>query len=119
MKASANLGQVKQMLREYEADPLSAGFEWRLELADFIMDELDRKGWSQQQLADASGITAAVIEAIVCADVDCTFSEAGRLLHAMDVKATLVPTKVLDRLISDRTEDVGLPLRRDYSGATP
>lgn len=37
---------------------------WKM-LGDFIRDELARKGWTQQQLADEAGVTQVTISAIV------------------------------------------------------
>jgi transcriptional regulator with XRE-family HTH domain len=74
-------------LDEFEATPESRGYDLRLSLSTLVAKRLKAKGWTQKQLADATGMKESFITRIVHADSNCTFDVAGRILFALGVAA--------------------------------
>jgi len=84
--------KAKDLLRildEFEATPESVGIDLRLDLADLIIAQLDRKRWTQKRLAQRCGMKESFVSRIIHAESNCTFDVAGRLLHALGVKPKL------------------------------
>jgi len=69
------------------------GFDLRLDLASLIVDALKR-GVSQREIARRAGMKPAVVNRIVHSEANCTFDSAGRILHAIGVKAAIVPLPI-------------------------
>ena len=77
-------------LAELEKQPESVGLDLRLDLAEIILRHLDGKNWTQTRLAAAAGMKSPFLTRITHAAQNCTFESAGRILHALGIKAKLV-----------------------------
>lgn len=53
------------------------------------MTRLAQMGWTQEQLAVASGISRKRIMRIINCQVSCSMDTMGRILHALEVRAML------------------------------
>ncbi|NJL30877.1 MAG: hypothetical protein HC898_04190 [Phycisphaerales bacterium] len=58
---------LREIANNYETRPESAGLELRLNLAEIVLVEMDRRGWNQKQLAEACGMKPAFIHRIITA----------------------------------------------------
>lgn len=96
----AAIQDLRTMLEDFEDSADSAGYDLRLDLADLILSSLQRRGWTQKQLAQAVGMKESFITRVVHGGSNCTFGVAGKLLHALNIKAKLVD--------SDRISDISL-----------
>jgi len=85
----ANPKELLGLLDEFQNSADGAGYQLRLDLADLVIAGLREKGWTQKQLADAAGMKESFITRIVHASSNCTFDVVGRILYALNVKATL------------------------------
>lgn len=93
----ATTRELLDNLSHFERQPESAGFDLRWDLAEMILRELARKGWTQKQLADAAGMKESFITRIVHGASNCTFEVAGRILFALQVKAKLIEDEALEQ----------------------
>lgn len=85
------------LLDEAEASPSSVGLDLRLDLAAIVMSGINQRRWSQKDLAIACGMKPSFISRIVHSDANCEFETAGRILHALGIRATLVPVLQIDQ----------------------
>jgi transcriptional regulator with XRE-family HTH domain len=81
--------ELLRLLNEFRNSADGAGHQLRLDLADLVIAKLREKGWTQKQLADATGMKESFVTRIIHSNSNCTFGVAGRILFALDVKATL------------------------------
>ena len=58
----------------------------QLQIADRIREILDKKGWKQQQLADASGLTKAYVSRIMSGSLNLTLETIETLERALNEK---------------------------------
>jgi len=85
----ANIHDLHKVLEHFELQPESAGYDLRLSFAELLLRRLDELGWSQKQLAEASGMKAPQLSRIIHSDQNCTFDVAGRLLFALGLRARI------------------------------
>lgn len=78
-----------KLFDEFSSSPDGVGFDLRLQLADLILEELRRKGWTQADLAEASGMKEAYISRVINADANCTFASVGKLVCALGCRVAL------------------------------
>jgi plasmid maintenance system antidote protein VapI len=83
---------LRNILNDARNSGEGRGFELRMDLAEIIIQNLDHKGWTQKQLADAAGMKEPMITRLVHSAANCTFDVAGRVLFALGVSAKLVGT---------------------------
>jgi AraC-like DNA-binding protein len=79
-----------ETLNDADNSPEGRGYELRLDLADIVLRHLDDKRWTQNRLANAAGIKPSYLTRVIHSNTNCTFDTAGRILHALDVRAKLV-----------------------------
>lgn len=84
---SQDIQEILRALREYEDTPESWGLELRLNLAEVVIHALRRKGWRQRDLARATSMKESFISRVLHSNANCTLDTAGRLFHALRVKA--------------------------------
>lgn len=78
--------RVEAALAEFQDDPQSVGFHFRLDLSALLCEMLDEKGWSQKRLAEEANMLEPVVSRIINADSNCKLDTAGRLLYALGVR---------------------------------
>ncbi len=83
MKTLQEIAQVRSR------DPARIGMQLRLNLAEIVLEEMDRRGWNQKQLAEACGMKPAFIHRIIHSNSNCTFDVAGRIFFALGIKPQL------------------------------
>lgn len=88
------LDRLTQHLEAYEQAPESAGLHLRIDLAELIVRGLERKGWTQRQLAQAAGMKESRITRLIHSDANATFDVAGRVLRALGIRASLKEKRV-------------------------
>jgi hypothetical protein len=76
-------------LEKFENSPENEGYDLRLDLADIILQHLDGNKWTQARLAEAAGMKDSYLTRVIHSSQNCTFDGAGRILHALGVKAKL------------------------------
>lgn len=87
---STNIQQILDALDDYERnDPLSRGLEFRLNLAEIILRNLDKKGWSQGDLARKANLKDSYVSRVIHSNANCTLETAGNLLFALGVDAKI------------------------------
>jgi len=80
---------IQADLEEFENSGQSEGYDLRLDLADIILRHLDGQKWTQASLAKAAGMKASYLTRVIHSSQNCTFEVAGRILHALGVKARI------------------------------
>ena len=90
---------TKEAIRELlnDADKFSAtaegiGFDLRLDLASIIVKHLHARNMSQIDLAKAAGLNPVYLTRVIHSSTNCTFSTAGKILHALGTRASLTET---------------------------
>ena len=87
---SKDVQDILQALEEYEKTcPASVGVGLRLDLAEIVLRNLRRKGWSQRTLARETGLKESYISRVLHSNANCTFETAGNLLFALGIRAQL------------------------------
>ena len=81
--------ELQNEFSAYSHTPEMAGYDLRLDLSYIIVTQLDAKGWSQKQLAEAAGVPEQTITRLVHSASNCGFELAGKILFALGVKAKL------------------------------
>lgn len=76
-------------LEDFKKTHESVGLELRLSFAEFIIDQLDQKGWTQKQLAKKAGMKEPAISRVIHSDANCTFETAGKLIWALGIRAKI------------------------------
>ncbi len=87
------LDQLNAELQKFERSPEGIGMQFRLDLAKIIWDGLQRKGWSQEELAKQAGLKDSEISNLIHGSRNCTLDTVGRVIHALDTSAVLIETK--------------------------
>lgn len=84
-----NLDELMQSLQDFESLPDAIALDLKLDFSEIVIQSLRNKGWTQKQLADATGMKEAYISRIVHADQNCTLAVIGKICHALDIKPKL------------------------------
>lgn len=93
--------EVESLLQEFKGSPESVGIDLRMDLASIILRKLREMKWTQKQLASESGLKASYISRLIHAEANCTFESAGRILHALGLRAQLAPVIDDEMYITD------------------
>ena len=80
---------ILDAMREHAQSPEGHALELGLSFSELVLERLDELGWTQKRLAEKSGMKEAFISRLVHSDVNWTRDTAGRLLHALDIRARL------------------------------
>ena len=88
-----NSQELHKIIDDFDNTPQGCGFSLRLDLSDIIVRKLSGNGVTQQKLAHAAGMKPPQITRLIHASTNCTFDTAGRILHALGIKAKLVEAK--------------------------
>lgn len=100
----ASVKELRAALADYKSSPEGYGHQLRMTLADVVLDGLKAHGWTQRRLAKQSGKDEAYITRVVHGDQNCGLDTIGEILHALGVRASIVPDDRLQRFaISDAT----------------
>jgi ribosome-binding protein aMBF1 (putative translation factor) len=78
---------ILDAIEQFEQTGESVGLELRLSLSEVILQSLREKGWTQATLARRSGAKESFISRILHSNANCTLDTAGKLLHALEVRA--------------------------------
>ena len=81
------MSKVLEVIAEYEQTPESYGLELGLSFSEMVLQRLDELGWTQKRLAEESGMKQAFISRLVHSDANWTRDTAGRMLHALGIRA--------------------------------
>ncbi len=84
---TTTIDQLQTLLAEYDATADAVGMELRLSFAQIILRRLWQKGWTQKQLAESTGLKESFLSRVLHSDQNCTFETAGKILHALGVRA--------------------------------
>jgi transcriptional regulator with XRE-family HTH domain len=82
--------ELLRILREYQTTPDSYGLRFRLGFAEFILKQLNLRGWTQKKLSQKSGVTEPVITHLIHANQNFTSDLAGRILWAFETHIEFV-----------------------------
>ena len=77
-------------IQEYGESADGYASDLKLDLADLVLQGLDRNGISQRELAKRARVSESKISKIVHSDWNWTAKTAAKLLRALGIKATLV-----------------------------
>jgi plasmid maintenance system antidote protein VapI len=77
-------------LEAFDSKPESTGFDLRLDLSEIILRHLCEHGMTQKEVAARSGMKESFITRLIHSEANCTFDTAGRILHALGIRAKLV-----------------------------
>ena len=87
------MSEVRERLRErlerFKASPAGYGAKLRLDFAEIIWRNLERKPWSQRQLARKVRLADSVISNLIHGNKNCTLDTVGKVIHALGTEATL------------------------------
>ena len=83
------LNDLRTDLKNFNATPDALAMELRLDLAGIIVARLKTLGWTQRDLAQATGLKESFISRIIHSNANCTLSTVATILAALDVRATL------------------------------
>ena len=97
-------GAFLRALDGFKRSPEIYGLELRLNLAQIILRELRRRGWTQRDLAERSGLKESYISRVLHSDANCTFDSVGRILFSLGIRATLDEPIRTDDTITDFAE---------------
>jgi transcriptional regulator with XRE-family HTH domain len=84
------------ILNDAENSARGVEMEFRLDFSDLILKGLERKQWTQKELAAASRISEPMLTSIIHAERNFTASTLGRLLFALAMRAKLVEFPAVD-----------------------
>src|SRR5579862_5872761 len=84
------------VLREFDSEPESVGYDLRLDLSTIVSQHLAEKGWTQTRLAKAAGMKPSFLTRIIHGTNNCTFEVAGRIIFALGIRAKLVETSTTE-----------------------
>lgn len=80
---------ILQTLEDFKKTPESRGLDLRLDLAEIIIRNLNVRGWSQRELAAASGMKEPQLSRVIHSNANCTLDTVGRLLFALGTHAKI------------------------------
>ena len=84
-----SVDELINLLDEYRKTPDSFAHDLRLSLGQIVIGRLRELGWTQKMLADKIGVTGPLISRFLNGDHNWTSNSAGRLLCALDVRASV------------------------------
>ena len=88
----SSVDDLRKALEEFKRQPKSVGVKLRLDLARVLLRHLNRRNWSQRQLAKLAGMKESFVSRILHSDSNLTFETAGKLLHALGIDASIIET---------------------------
>ena len=77
-------------LTKFEQTAVGGTLDLKHSLAAIVLDRLTALRWSADELAERVGTTGKFIVQIALGDRNCDFDIAGKILHALGVRARLV-----------------------------
>lgn len=80
------MDRANERLRSFRDHPDSIGYQLRLNLMTLLCELLEKRGWSQKDLAKSVGKHESYVSRVLNGDSNCTFDTAGRLLFALGVR---------------------------------
>jgi len=80
---------LNRELETFEDTGEGWGFDLRLDLAELIVEAI-RSGISQREIARRAGMHPAVVNRIIHGESNVQFDSAGRILHAIGVRAAII-----------------------------
>ena len=83
------LNRVKNRFEEFKKSPVGFGTKLRLDFAQIIWGNLERKNWSQRRLAKEVRLPDSVISNLIHGNKNCTLDTVGKVIHALGTEATL------------------------------
>ena len=102
---TTTIDQLHKVLADYEETADAAALELGLSFAQVVLRELWLKQWSQKDLATRSGLKESFLSRVLHSDQNWTRDTAGRILHALGVRARIeadvrVETDVRPRVLN-------------------
>lgn len=82
--------ELNRILNRFTDSPEGVEYELRMNLAEIIIQNLKRHGWTQRKLADEAGKAESVITRIVHGQQNCSFHTVGEILYALGARASLI-----------------------------
>ena len=86
---SKTLDSLNELFEQFEDSWQGDDTRHRLDLAEIIWRGLKREGWTQRELAKASGIADADISELIHGEKNFTSSTLGKIVNALGVKVKL------------------------------
>ena len=86
----ATMVQLHKMLADFQQTLECRAMDLRFSFADIVLDGLNKNGWELKDLSEKSGITQRTLSRIICADQNCSFHTAARILYALDIEVEFV-----------------------------
>ena len=84
--------RLGKRLERFEASPAGYGAKLRLDFAEIIWRNLERKPWSQRRLAKKARLADSVISNLIHGNKNCTLDTVGKVIHALGTEVTLQET---------------------------
>jgi len=84
------MDELRRMQDEYDKTADAYAHALRLDLAFLVIGGMSARGWNIATLAGKTGFQESYISNVIHANSRCGFAGAGKILHALGIRATLV-----------------------------
>src|ERR1700733_9315926 len=91
-------------LKEFDDSPEGYGYDLRLDLAEMIVRHLHKSGRTQPQLADSAKLKPSFVTSLIHSSQNCTLETAGKVFHAMGIRAKLVAITDNEQVIFSQSQ---------------